>query len=354
MSSIYLTGDVIENPEYLGLSVEPDWRSLAMSKLQRYGMRVVNPIIGAWDGQTDDGIDRRVRRALDLIDQCDALLANLNQSSHGTAMEIFYAHRRGKVVTVVGQSPFSPWVLSHSQARFEDIDHALRFLIEEHPQPDLLNWTLQHEGQLSERYEQLPPPGEMDFHFLGGDLPVLLVAPHATAYFREGEFQEPDAFTGTMAAGIHKLSGCHTLLTNFCSVADPLWHVETPLVRALTDVVKAGQCGMVVVLVGSPWHESPGLFVEAHGLDGSGHEDLAGRLRLRLSAVEPVGTNNGDFQMKPLVSFVSEVLGLPCIVVKTHRRYRMPRLQPEPFLQVTNLIGEFMTECGVEFLRNRG
>ena len=352
MSSIYLTGDVIENPEALGFCTEPDWRTLAMSRLQRYGMRVVNPIVGAWAG-SDEGLERRVRRALDLIDQSDALLANLHDSSHGTAMEIFYAHRRGKVVTVVGQSPFSPWVLSHSQARFEELERALDFLIEEHPQPDLLSWAIQNEGQLSEHYEQFPHPGELDFQFLGGDMPVLLVAPHATAYFRDGDFQEGDAFTGTMAGAVHRMARCHTLLSSFCSAADPFWHVETPMMRALGDIVKAGQIGAVVILLGSSWHESPGIFVEAYGLGGACHEDLASRLRLRLTALEPVGTTS-ELEHKPMVRFIAEVLGLPVITVKLHRRYRMPRLQPDPFLQVVSLLSEFVTETGVEFLRNRG
>src|SRR5271154_2046317 len=139
-----------------------------------------------------------------MIDQCDTLLANLNKPNYGTPMEIFYAHRRGKVVTVVGQSPFSPWVLSHSQARFQDIDRALDFLIGEPPQFDPVAWALQYEGVLAERYEQLPPAGEPDYQFLGGELPVLILAPHATAFFREGEFQDADSFTGSMAALIHR------------------------------------------------------------------------------------------------------------------------------------------------------
>jgi hypothetical protein len=355
MSSIYLTGDVIESTDFSGWMEypEPDWRTIALSKLQRYGMKVVNPIVGAW--ASDDGLERRVRRALDLIDQCDALLANLKTPSHGTPMEIFYAHQRGKMVTVVGQSPYSPWVLSHSKARFDDIGRALDFLIEEFPRPEILNWCLQYEHQMAERYEQFPAHGELDYQFLGGDSPVLVLAPHATAFFKEGEFQEPDMFTGCMAAGLHRESRCHALVSSHCSVADPLWHVETPMMRALADIVKSGQVGLVLVLLGSPWHESPGLIVESMGPKDS-HEDYASRLRLRLSKLEPVGmvSSVGDGFSEPLLNFAAQVLNVPVLLVRTHRRYRMPRLQSEPFEQVLSLIGEFVNEVGTELQRSRG
>jgi hypothetical protein len=351
MSHIYLTGDVVESNNLYGLVENPelDWRTAAMTKLQRYGMRVVNPILGAWE--TDDGLERRVRRALDLIDQADAVLANLRDPGYGTPMEIFYAHRRGKTVAVVGPPPFSPWVLSNSKARFEDMERALDFIIEEVPRPDLVSWCLQFERQLAEHYEQLPPTGELDYQFLGGEFPVLVMAPHATAYFNEGEFQEPDMFTGCMAASLNRSWRCHALISYFCSVADPIMHLQSPMMRGLAEIVKAGQVGAIVVLSGAPWHESPGLAVESEGV---GHEDFASRLRLRLAALEPVGTTYGDPRVAPLIRFASQVLNVPILVLHTHRRYRMPRLQPEPFEQLIDLLGEFVNEVGIELLRNRG
>jgi len=354
MSQIYLTGDVIESTDFAGLvdNPEPDWRTRALSKLQRYGMRVVNPIVGV--GASDQALESRVRRALDLIDQADAVLANLKKPSYGTPMEIFYAHRRGKIVAVVGQSPFSPWVLSHSNARFENIEQALDFIIEEYPKPDLVNWCLQFESQLSDHYEQFPLDGDFDYQFLGGDLPVMAISPHATAYFSDGEFQEPEAFTGCMAAGLQRDVRCHSLLSSYCSVADPVGDVRTPMMRAIGDICKAGQVGMIVVLLGASWHESPGLVVQAGGPEGGPQDDLARRLRLKLAALEPVGEGQNDHQMDSLVRFTTEVLQVPTLLLRTHRRYRMPRLQPEPFDQMMTFVGDFIKEVGVELLRSRG
>jgi hypothetical protein len=332
-----------------------------MSKLQRYGLTVVNPLELTWSLPEanepldfNEGSDLRVRRALDLIDQCDALLANLNRSSYGTAMDLFYAFRRGKMVTVVGQSPFNPWVVSHSQARFGDIDEAIEYIIGEKPQAMPLNWALQYEAFLSERYEQFPPPGEPDYKFLGGRLPVLVVAPHATAFWREGEFHEPDAYTGSMAALLNRMSECHALSTNYCCVADPCWYLETPMRRAFADIVHTGQIGLVIFLLGSSWHEAPGLQVSCYGPSSHQCQDYATRLKNKLSVLEPVAAETSDFQVKPLVRFSADELNVPTVVLKMHKRYRMPRLQMETFAQITHLLGEFITETGSELDKSRG
>src|SRR5438094_927080 len=111
LSSIYLSGGATEGADLAVQMPQPDWRSFALTKLQRYGLRVVNPLELAWSAidrpdviEIAEGLELKVRRALDLIDQADVLLANLNKSSYATAMEMFYAHRRGKMVTIIGQS----------------------------------------------------------------------------------------------------------------------------------------------------------------------------------------------------------------------------------------------------------
>jgi len=354
LSSIYLTGGTFD--PVIALDSEPNWRSMAMTRLRRYGLKVVNPLEFAWGSEeadvTDlsDGTRIKVKRALELIDQCDALLANLNRSSYGTAMEIFYASRLGKAVTVVGPSPYSPWVLSHSQARFGDIKEALDYIIEEQPLSSPLTWALQYETLLAERYEELPPAGEPDYKFLGGEIPVLVVAPHATAFWREGEFQEADAYTGSLAALLNHFSACHCLLTCHCCVADPYWHGETPFRRALADVVKAGDVGLVLMLLGLPWNESPGLQIYA----GPKAQDYAKRLREKLMVVEPLTKECSalDEQLGALPRFATEELGVPTIVLKMHKRYRMPKLAPESFVMLSEILCDFVLTNGTELLRH--
>lgn len=365
LSSIYLTGGTIDSHDLVSQGPESDWRTMAISKLRRYGLRIINPLeyalseIEVVDGREaieliNDSTEIKVKRALDMIDQCDALLANLQKASYGTAMEIFYAYRRGKMVTVVGQSPFSPWVVSHSQARFGDIDHAIDYLIEEQPRSTPVGWALQYEAYLAERYEQFPPAGEPDYQFAGGDLPVLVLAPHATAYWREGEFQEPDSFTGSIAALLNRISRSHSMFSNYCSAADTCWYLETPFRRALADIVKAGQVGLVMIVLGSSWHEAPGIQMHSAGPSSQVVDDYVSRLKISLSGLEPVATESYDYLVKPLVGFIADELAVPLVVLKLHKRYRMPRLQPENFRRMVEVLGGFALDVGTELLRSRG
>jgi hypothetical protein len=353
ISSIYLTGNTFNSSALQGLNIEPDWRTLAVTKLQRHGLKVVNPIEWALTGPDEElNIERRVRRALDLIDQCDVLLANLQTPSYGTAMELFYAHRHGKMVTVVGQSPYSPWILLHSQARFENIEHALDFLIGENPKPDIYHWAIQYESLLSQRYEQLPPAGEADYQFNGGELPILVISPHATAYFREGKFQEVETFTGSLAACLQKASNCHALTSTYCSVADPCWHIETPMVRTIADIVKVANIQLVIMLLGTPMHDTPGLLVNTYGPEDSSFLDYGNHLKQALAPLEPPAEDMSNEIVKPLVDYLAYGLKVPTIVLRTHKHYRMPRLQPETFLRLLQVLSRFINERGLEFLRS--
>jgi hypothetical protein len=54
-----------------------------------------------------------------------------------------------------------------------------------------------------------------------------------------------------------------------------------------------------------------------------------------------------------LALFIAEVLAVPIIIVRLHKRYRMPRLQPQPFSKVSTLLAEFVSEIGVELARSQ-
>ncbi len=385
LASVYLTGDTINNNELTENSVSGpgfgfgrdwknndwkndwriDWRSFAFNRLESYGLKVVNPLSLTWMSRNGDPGDPdlkevgdiRVRRALDLIDQSDALLANLGDTGWGVAMEIFYAHRRGKMVTVVGAPPFSPWVLSHSQGRFHDMDKAIEYIVEEHPRTAPAGWAIQYEAQLQERYEQLPPSGEPDYKFMGGELPVLVLAPHATAYWHEGEFMAEDSFTGSLSSVINKASGCHSMITNFCAVADPCWYLETPFRRAVTDIVKTGKIGMVFIVLGSSWREAPGIQLAYHktvnDTANSVSSNYYNMLKSKLAAFEPVHESVFDLPVKPLSTFLSEELQTPTVVLRLSKRYRMPRLQPELFSKMADTLSDFARNVGEDLLRSQ-
>jgi hypothetical protein len=54
----------------------------------------------------------------------------------------------------------------------------------------------------------------------------------------------------------------------------------------------------------------------------------------------------------PLVRFAATELSVPIILVKMHRRYRMPRLQGQLFSGVVSILNDFISETGTELSRS--
>lgn len=71
-----------------------------------------------------------IRRDLEDIDGCDALIAYLPRLSAGTCMELFYAKLRGKkTITVCRIRNPSPWIVVHSDVivrGFRELESVLR------------------------------------------------------------------------------------------------------------------------------------------------------------------------------------------------------------------------------------
>ncbi len=358
LSSIYLAGSSYDSPEIIGLDPNYDWRCQAVSRLGSYGLSVINPIeisFAAMDpaniNETESDKDPRVVRALDLIDQSDALLANINLSSYGTAMEIFYAYNKGKMVTVVGPSPFSPWILAHSKACFGNIDSALDYIIDKRTYTNPINWALRFEAQLSERYEQFPPIGQADYKFFGGDIPVLVLSPHATGFFKNGQFMEPDTFTGSIAYVLHRLTRAYSFNSNFCLAADPAAYQNTPFNRSLADIIKTGKIGLVLILAGSSWQEIQRITISSSLINNKPNKYLT-HLKNTLSNIENnILIEDIDESIVPINNFLTKELNVNTIVIKLHKRYRMPKLQADLFTNLINSLSNFINDVGQELAK---
>jgi hypothetical protein len=56
--------------------------------------------------------------------------------------------------------------------------------------------------------------------------------------------------------------------------------------------------------------------------------------------------------VKKLMQFVSQTMSIPVITMRVHRRFRMPRLQPEAFMALSDELSQFIVETGTELLRS--
>lgn len=64
-----------------------------------------------------------IKRDLEDIDRCNALIAYLPILSAGTCMELFYAKRKGKVTIIISNmKSLSPWIVYHTDQFFKTIE----------------------------------------------------------------------------------------------------------------------------------------------------------------------------------------------------------------------------------------
>lgn len=104
-----------------------DWREFAKAHLQT---GILDPMRRDYRGVEDQHWDDIVRGDLEDIDASDVVLVNATRPSWGTAMEVFYAHSKDKMVVAwVGHDGVSrgvsPWLRYHSDAILLSLEDAI-------------------------------------------------------------------------------------------------------------------------------------------------------------------------------------------------------------------------------------
>lgn len=103
-----------------------DWRDTAKAMISG---ETLDPMRRDYRGTENNFVDQIVKGDLEDIEDCSAVLVNATRPSWGTAMEIVYAHQKGKLVSVfVGNSKVSPWLTYHVSHVAKTIDEAVEWL----------------------------------------------------------------------------------------------------------------------------------------------------------------------------------------------------------------------------------
>lgn len=353
-SSIYLSGPS-ENYIDPSLPLTNDWKSYAISNLLKAGITVANPLDLDLKGFVSDIEEptASVKHSLNLIDKADSVLSNIIQISESATMEIFYAHRQGKQVVVVGKEPFSPWIMLHSEARFQRLKEAIDYLVTQPSTLDALTWSSQFEAEMKKKSDRYPPPGEPDFEYYGGTLPILVVAPHATSYFKEGNLFTSESYTGTIAVLLHKLTGCHALISSYCLIADPVYYLMSPYVNFLSRLVKRIHFKLVLVLHGiQDWNSNFNLLVtswnKASLINKTEYLNLLINM-LQVKDFTEIGLDDPGLissDKKTINHLAFEDFNIPTIRMEIHKRYRLPQLQPTFYSNLYNLLVEYIRIIG--------
>lgn len=355
-SSVYLSGS---SDNYIdpSLPISTDWKAYVTSILLRSGITVANPIeldLKGFVTNLNDPTDS-VKHSLNLINRADSLLANIIQMSESATMEMFYASRQGKQVVVVGSEPFSPWVMLHSEARFKRLKEALDYLLRQPSSLDAITWSSQFESEIKRTSEQYPPSGEADFEYYGGSVPILIIAPHSTCYFREGNLFSSESYTGTLAVLLHKLTGAHAFISSYCMAADPVYYLMSPQVNFLNQLLSRMKFQFTLVLRGlEDWNNVNDLILTSWNksslINKTEYLNLLINM-LKIKNFKDIGFDNPDItsvDKKSMSHLFFEDFSIPTIRMDIHKRYRLPQLQPALYSNLYTLLSEFLTLIGTK------
>lgn len=122
---LYLSG-----PIYGTTDQEQEWRRIATEELEDL-YEILNPLDRDFRGTKFDVVNSNsiVKADMMQVDNAHVVLANAEKPGWGTAMEIFYAHMKGKPVLffTTNDNP-SPWLLARARnvGGFEEAISELR------------------------------------------------------------------------------------------------------------------------------------------------------------------------------------------------------------------------------------
>ncbi len=198
------------------------------------------------------------------------------------------------------------------------------------------------------RYRIPPGPGEAEFRYEAGRIPVLLSAPHGAAHTRNDRMKEEDGFTAGFARLIAKLTGAHVLYARRQSATDPNYHTGAAYKTFLEEIVRRQGIRFVMDIHGAgPRH---GFGIALGTMSGRSCPEQYTRIldtlirhgftpegkRLERLDLDQLFTGAGGRRQETVTRYCHEVIGVAAAQFELNPHLRIVHLRssdiyPEPF-----------------------
>lgn len=252
----------------------------------------------------------------------------------------FYVYETGdllkKSLTAENRINFGSWRRHGSFALKNPVEFAIRF-----------------ENSQKHRYREFPPDDSSGITFLRGEIPILVMAPHATRHLRMGRLKYQEKYSGALSVILHSITGSYALYTHWASSLDPNFYDHAPFKSELLKVVKQFGIKFVLDLHGTKNQRSEDIYP---GL-GNDREFLFGNdfylYKLEKSA-ELNGLILGSLNVFPastqmtVTKFVSRNLGIPAMQIEINERLRHPESNPFEFEKLVKFLTDYI--CSIRDL----
>lgn len=206
---------------------------------------------------------------------------------------------------------------------------------------------------LQEKAYKLPASnGSDDQIYIGGNLPILVTAPHATAHVRMGKLKRQEFYTGAIAALLHNTTGCHVLYTNSLSETDPNYYDNSPFKSKLSEIIGGSRIKFLIDLHGT----GPGRSADIFPGTGKAREFLLGNdhyFDALLSSSESFAISIGGEDVFPaarqmtVTKYAARKLGVPSMQLEIVRELRKPESARGDFERLIGFMKEFITQLSL-------
>jgi gamma-glutamylcyclotransferase (GGCT)/AIG2-like uncharacterized protein YtfP len=215
-----------------------------------------------------------------------------------------------------------------------------------------VEFAIRFENSQKQRYREFPLEDSSGLTFLRGEIPFLVMAPHATGHLRMGKLKYQEEYTGALSVILHTLTGSYSLYTHWASSVDPNFYDNAPFKSKLLKVVRKFGIRFVFDLHGT----RSGLCEDLYPGVGNDREFLFGDdfylYKLQESA-ESNGLILGGLYHFPasvqmtVTKFVSRNLGIPAMQIEISERLRQPEINPSEFEKLVKCLTEYI--CSIKW-----
>jgi hypothetical protein len=192
-------------------------------------------------------------------------------------------------------------------------------------------------------YRTPPGPGEKEFIYRPGHLPVLLSAPHGAAHLRQGRLKREDEFTAALACWVAAKTGAQALYVHRQTHADHNYDRNTTYKLFMADLVREKKIQFVIDLHGASGRHPFGIALgTANGtsctpkqrqqiiaiLAYNGYSPLGEQCsRLDIDLAFPGG---GGLRQETITAFCCRELGISAVQIEINAHMRiLHRSYPE-------------------------
>ena len=219
---------------------------------------------------------------------------------------------------------------------------------------DPLRFAITFENSQRARYREFPPQNSSGLVFLKGEIPILVIASHATAHLRMNIIKYEEHYTGALSTMLHALTGSYALYTHWASEIDPNYYDHAPFKEKLSNILQEHGIRFVLDLHGTVAQTNediyPGIGTEKEFLLGDDFyldklEESAESEGLILGGLHVFAAS----RQMTIAKFAAWNLGIPAMQLEINRRLRRPENNPSDFERLVKFLNRFIHHIKCKF-----